>query len=328
MKKLLICPHFLDYGGSQSSVHHWARHLNHSKYEVIILAMGKGGLSEKFESEYPVYYDDIEYPNIQGYIKQISPDIVHACPGGGVDHVYIEKAAELIPVTQTVMCPRPAGNKKTVVKTVVPSEFVFGLQKDIQNVLRIDHPFDISDYNAKYDRSHFKLPNDKILILSFGNPRRENKDFMKIAKAYKNKNVHFVIRTERKYRYFLGKDRITVINDRLDENEKISLFKMADIFLYPTSNEAYGIVFLEAMSQKTPIISYCDSAMPEVIGNGGLLAPKHDIKKMIELLHHLVTNPDQRRRIGENGYNLFVKRNQPQIIANKYGALFDEILGH
>lgn len=293
--------------------------------------MGRGGLSKKFEDEYSVYYDDIEYPQIEKYIKKISPDIVHACPGGGVDHDYIEKAAKVVPVTQTIMCPRQPGNKKTVMKTVVPSEYVFGLQKEVQNVLYIDHPFDILDYKLDpkkgYDRKYFQIPHDKIIVLSFGNYRRENKHFMKIANAYKNKSVHFVIRTERKYKYFTGRDRITVINRKLDENEKISLFNIADIFLYPTSHEAYGIVFLEAMSQKTPIISYCESAMPEVIGNGGLLAPLNDIKHMMELLNHLVMNPDQRSRIGENGYQLVRRRNDPRKIASKYEALFDEITG-
>jgi len=330
-KTILICPHVLDYGGSQLSVHYWAKHLNRAKYEIIILAMGRGGLSKKFEDEYPVYYDDIEYPQIEKYIKKLSPDIVHACPGGGADHDYIDKAAKLVPVTQTVMCPRQPGNKDTVRKTVVPSEYVFGLQSDIQNVLHIDHPFDLSDYELnskkKYDRKSFQIPHNKIIILSFGNYRRENKHFMKIANAYKNKSVHFVIRTERKYRYFTGRDRITVINKKLNENEKISLFRIADVFLYPTSNEAYGIVFLEAMSQKTPIISYCESAMPEVIGNGGLLAPLNDIKQMMELLDHLVKNPGQRRRIGESGYRLVMRRNDPRKIAKKYEALFDEISG-
>lgn len=326
MKRIMICPHFLVFGGSQLSVHHWAKFLDRSKYEVVVLAMGKGGLSKKFENEYPVYYDDSEYPHIEEYIKKISPDIVHACPGGGEKHTYIDKARKLVSVSQTIMCPRLPGNTEGISKTVVPSEFVFGLQKDIRNIVHINHPFDASDYSPSYDRSYFGLPENKVLVLSLGNERSENKHFMKIAHDYRNKDVQFVIRTNQKYRYFTGRSRITVINEHLSENEKMSLFNIADIFLYPTSHEAYGIIFLEAMSQKTPIISYSESAIPEVVGQGGLLAPLHDIKKMKELLDHLVKTPAQRKRIGENGYNLVMQRNNPKIVAKKYEALFDEIL--
>lgn len=64
MIHILICPHALDYGGSQLTVHHWAKFLDKSKFRITILAMKKGGLSDKFEANYRVYYDDVGYPNM------------------------------------------------------------------------------------------------------------------------------------------------------------------------------------------------------------------------------------------------------------------------
>ncbi|MFP8875777.1 MAG: glycosyltransferase family 4 protein, partial [Myxococcota bacterium] len=110
------------------------------------------------------------------------------------------------------------------------------------------------------------------------------------------------------------------------EDEKLSLFRIADIFLYPTFHEAYGIVFLEAMSQRTPIISYAESAMPEVVGKGGVLAPLDDRRRMTELLDLLVDSPQQRERLGNNGYALCTSRNDPHRIARKYEAIFEEAL--
>lgn len=323
---ILLCPHILDYGGSQLSVFHWAKYLDESRFKVSILAMKKGGLSGRFEASFPVYYDDIGYPNITDFITKIKPDIVHACPGGGKHQGYIAKAARLTTVTQTSMCPRIVSNTGDVAGSVVISQYVLSLQKGIKDVIYIDLPLDTSGYKIVYPKEHFGLPSDKLIVGSLGNERKENAHFMKIARQYKNKDVHFVIKTNQRYRYLLGRQKVTVIKKHLDEDEKLSFFNCLDIFLYPTSNEAYGLVFVEAMSQKVPIISYDDSAMPEVIGDSGLLAPLNDTHRMIELLDYLVTDVEKRKKIGQAGYELFKRRNNPQVIAKKYENFFENVI--
>ncbi len=326
MKRILICTHPLVYGGSQLSVHHWAKFIDRTRFEPIILASAPGGLSEKFEAHYEVHYDANEYPAIDRWMDELAPDLVHACPGGGVDHEYIERAARRVPVTQTMMCPRLPGNLAVTTRVVVPSEYVLSMQREVDKIVHIDHPFDTSDYAPKFDRAYFGLPEDKTIVLSLGNERPRNDHFMKIARRYRNPDVHFVIRTPRRYLLAGFDSNITVLNRFLSEDEKLSLFRVADIFLYPTFHEAYGIVFLEAMSQRTPIISYAESAMPEVIGKGGVLAPLDDWRRMTELLDLLVHSPQQRERLGSNGYALCMKRNDPHRIAREYEAIFDDAL--
>ncbi|WKZ32528.1 MAG: glycosyltransferase family 4 protein [Thermodesulfobacteriota bacterium] len=322
MIHLLICPHRLDYGGSQLGIHHWAKHLDRSRFMVSVLAMGKGGLSEKFEASYPVFYDGPDYPNIEDYIRRLRPDIVHCAPGGGSDHEYIRKSARLTTVTQTVMCPRQAGNFDDVAGSVVLSGFVLSLQKRKENIIRIDLPFDAGEYDARYGRAHFGLPEGKLLICSIGNARKENTHFMRIARRYENPDAHFVIRSERSYNYFFGRKRVTVLRSRLTEDEKMSLMRLSDVFLYPTSNESYGMVFLEAMANNLPIITYDDAANREVVGEGGLLARLNDIQGMAALLDRLVKDKSLREGLGKKGHELLMKRNDPGAIARKYEEFF------
>lgn len=322
MIRLLICPHKLDYGGAQLGIHHWAKYLDKSKFDVSILAMGPGGLSDKFEAYYPVYYDAPGYPNILRYIDELKPDLIHACPPGGPDMEYIARAARRVPVTQTVMCPRPACNLADVTGTVVLSRFVLSLQPTGYNIVQIDLPFDVSEYELQYDRAYFALPEHKMLVGSMGNNRRENADFMRIARDYDNPTVHFVIRTDMRYRYWRGRKRITSIHRRLSEDEKLSLLHCLDIFMYPTSNEAYGNVFLEAMSQKLPIISYHDSSMPEVVDGGGILVPVGDIGQMKAQLDELIFDDTKRHKFGQCGFDLVRERNNPQTISRKYEEFF------
>lgn len=322
MVHLLVCPHMLDYGGSQLGIHHWAKHLDSSRFRVSVLAMGRGGLSEKFEAHYPVFYDAPDYPNIEDYIRRLRPDIVHCAPGGGQDHDYIRKAAALATVTQTVMCPRQAGNLDDITATVVLSGFVLSLQRRKENVVRIDLPFDPGEYDARYGRGHFGIPEGKLIVSSIGNARKENAHFMRIARHYKDPGVHFVIRSERSYNYLFGRKRITVLKRRLTEDEKMSLMRLSDIFLYPTSNESYGMVFLEAMSEKVPIITYDDAANREVVGDGGLLAGLNDIKGMAARLDRLVRDRALREELGRKGHELLGRRNGPRDIARKYEEFF------
>ena len=327
MKHILICPHYLVYGGSQLGIHHWAKYLDRSRFKITVLAMGKGGLSEKFEAHYPVIYDADGYPGIEKHIKEIKPDLVHAGPPGGKEMEYIKKAAALVPVTQTVMCPRVVSNYNDVVGSVVLSDYVVGLQSRTDRVVKIDLPFDPGDYEIKYDRRHFGLPEDKLVVGSFGNGRRENTHFMKIARRYKGAGVHFVIKTDIKYRYVFGRKRVSVINRFLSEDEKMSLYDLMDVFMYPTSNESYGLVFLEAMSRGVPVITYDDTANGEVVGKGGVLAPLHDMDAMTGILKRLSLNDAEREELGQRGRELVAGRTDPKAIAAKYEEFFDEALG-
>ena len=304
-------------------LHHWAKRLDPARFRVTVLAMGRGGLSDKFEANYPVYYDDTGYPGIAGFIERLKPDIVHCAPGGGMDMPYITKAAALAPTTQTVMCPREVGNYDDVVASVVISRFVLALQSRRENIFQIDPPFDASDYSIRYGKEHFGLPAGRLIIGSLGNSRKENSHFFNIAKRYGRKDVHFVIKSDKRPGSFFGPKNLTSINRLLSEDEKMSLISCLDIFLYPTSNEAYGVVFLEAMSQKVPIITYDDSANKEAIGDGGLLAPLNDIHGMTDLLDKLVADRGLRERLGQQGYELFRERNDPEKIADKYEEFFE-----
>lgn len=326
MIHVLICPHRLDYGGSQLGIHHWARRLDPERFRVSVLAMAPGALSEKFESCYDVYYDSDGYPGIEDHVERLRPDLVHCAPPGGKDLEYITRAATLAPVTQTVMCPRQPGNRADVVASVVISKFVLSIQEETEDVEQIDLPFDTSDYDIRYGRDHFGLPEGKLIVGSLGNARKENAHFFKVARRIKRDDVHFVIKTDQRYPYLLGRNRVTTINRWLTEDEKMSLMDCFDIFLYPTSNEAYGLVFVEAMSRKVPVLTYDDSANGETVGPGGLLAPLNDTARLAELLERLADDEGERRELGRRGYELVAERNDPGRIARLYEDFFTRAL--
>lgn len=62
----------------------------------------------------------------------------------------------------------------------------------------------------------------------------------------------------------------------VSEEEKWELLKRADVFLFPTLYEGFGIPVLEAQSVGTPVVTSTTSSLPEVAGNGAVLVdPSH-----------------------------------------------------
>ena len=88
-----------------------------------------------------------------------------------------------------------------------------------------------------------------------------------------------------------------------------SFYKSIDIFVLTSHYEGLGLVFLEAMLSKKPIISSNSSAMPEIIKNNynGLLVKPNKPKLLSEAIKQLY-NSSLRRKFSSNGY-LFVKKN-------------------
>lgn len=77
----------------------------------------------------------------------------------------------------------------------------------------------------------------------------------------------------------------------------------ADIGVFPSVwREPFGLTILEAFSRYLPVITTDNGAQREIIDEGetGLLVPPADPDALASALRSLITDPDLRRRIGDN----------------------------
>lgn len=58
--------------------------------------------------------------------------------------------------------------------------------------------------------------------------------------------------------------------------ETVHFYRAADVFVYPSLNETFGLPILEAMASGCPVVTSDVSAMPETAGGAALLADPHD----------------------------------------------------
>jgi glycosyltransferase involved in cell wall biosynthesis len=101
-----------------------------------------------------------------------------------------------------------------------------------------------------------------------------------------------------------------------------------DVFTLPSFEEPFGLVFLEAMAMRKPVVALDNGGTPEVVehGKSGLLAPPADIPG---LAHHVITllqNPEQRAQMGDYGRRRVLDYFNAQRMARDTAEVYDRVL--
>jgi glycosyltransferase involved in cell wall biosynthesis len=76
--------------------------------------------------------------------------------------------------------------------------------------------------------------------------------------------------------------------------EREALFKGAQAFVLPSFDEGFGIPALEAMSAGVPVVVSNRGALPEVVGDAGLLIDPDDAESLTAALDRLIGDADLR----------------------------------
>jgi len=71
-------------------------------------------------------------------------------------------------------------------------------------------------------------------------------------------------------------------------------YTAATIFVHACEIETFGLSVLEAMACGCPVLAIDGGAVPEVLGNAGVLVPVNDSKGYADALHQLMSNSSLR----------------------------------
>ncbi len=85
----------------------------------------------------------------------------------------------------------------------------------------------------------------------------------------------------------------------ITEGEKWSLLKSAEVFLFPSLYEGFGLPVIEAQSIGVPVITSNTSSLPEIAGEGAVLVDPLEPQAIAEAMTMLVQNPEKRADIIE-----------------------------
>lgn len=89
--------------------------------------------------------------------------------------------------------------------------------------------------------------------------------------------------------------------------KKNKILDHSDIFVFPTYNDCFPVVLLEAMQQKLPCISTDEGGIPDIIDDGktGFIVEKKNVEQLADKISYLIGHPDLCKEMGENGYKKF-----------------------
>jgi len=119
-----------------------------------------------------------------------------------------------------------------------------------------------------------------------------------------------------------------VENGRVNDDEKMAdFYAAADIFLMPSTAEAFGLMAIEAMSSELPIIVTQGTALPEVTfaPECGVSIERDNAEQFTKAVTRLIEDSNERRRRGELGRKLALENYKVEDHYKKMLELYESI---
>jgi glycosyltransferase involved in cell wall biosynthesis len=191
-------------------------------------------------------------------------------------------------------------------------------------------------YNELNNSVKYHLPKEKSIVIYNGISEVEKQGYVDIPIDESKINLLFVGRFDRQkgldillnffsnYKnnnirlYIIGDSVLNdqgikipgnVINLGWVKNEIIDLYyKKFDAIIMPSRWEGFGLVAIEAMKNKKPVIASNRGALPEIVKNGknGFIFDLDNMETLQEILDRI--NKDILKKLGEEGYRDFKER--------------------
>ena len=125
-----------------------------------------------------------------------------------------------------------------------------------------------------------------------------------------------------------GGGKRCIFTGMLNEQDKLALLNIANVFVLPSYSEGMSISILEAMASKIPVVITEQCHFPDVnrSGSGLVISPK--VSDLTESLLYILNNPQIAKSMGTRGYKLVLDKYTWDEIGNKYINLYRGILGY
>ena len=229
----------------------------------------------------------IRYPqcadaNLRAYLNKVVPRSVHRADLVLADSQNTkDDLAELLGVASDkieVVYPgveerfRPIEDKATLEEVRkrynLPPRFILGLGtlQPRKNFARLIEAFaDLRSFDIAQDR--FAICNLRLVIVG--------------GKGWLYEDIFAAV--ER-----LGLGEKVVFPGFIADEDLPALYNLADLFVFPSLYEGFGLPPLEAMACGTPVITSDTSSLPEVVGEAGLMVEATDVAALAEAMKRVL----------------------------------------
>lgn len=92
-----------------------------------------------------------------------------------------------------------------------------------------------------------------------------------------------------------------VFTGYVPDDDLVLLYNAADLFVYPSLFEGFGLPPIEAMACGTPVVTSNTSSLPEVVGDAGLMVDPLDVEALAGAIARVLRDGDLRARLAAAG---------------------------
>ena len=186
------------------------------------------------------------------------------------------------------------------------------LKKDISSSI-IYHGIDTNIINLAEENifdHNWVAEEKKEINLIYVSPLYKYKNHSTVAKAYeilqkkyKNLNIKFIGNYKNNlnlYKDIINRNKAINKSNFLGEVSHDQVIKEiygADIFIFASNVESFGITLVEAMAIGIPIVCSDRSSLPEILKNGGLYFDPKKVSDLVEKIEILIKNADLRKKL-------------------------------
>ncbi|MBT1280186.1 glycogen synthase [Thermoanaerobacter sp. CM-CNRG TB177] len=123
-------------------------------------------------------------------------------------------------------------------------------------------------------------------------------------------------------------DNIIWINKMVEKEEIIELYSNAEVFVCPSIYEPFGIINLEAMACKTPVVASATGGIKEVVVHEetGFLVEPGNSEELAKYINILLNNKDLAIKFGENGRKRVEEMFSWESIARKTYEMYKGVI--
>lgn len=99
----------------------------------------------------------------------------------------------------------------------------------------------------------------------------------------------------------LGLEKDVIFTGYIDEKDLPLFYNVAEVFVFPSFYEAFGMPILEAMASGCPLITSNVYAMPEIAGDATVLVNPYNVNEIAEAIYNVLSDKNLRRRLIQKG---------------------------
>jgi glycosyltransferase involved in cell wall biosynthesis len=99
----------------------------------------------------------------------------------------------------------------------------------------------------------------------------------------------------------LGLEDDVIVYDHVSNEDLLRFYRNAEVFCFPSLYEGFGWPPLEAMACGCPVVASTSAAIPEVLGDAGVLCEPDDERKWVEVVGNLLQSRPLRSELRERG---------------------------